>query len=274
MDEYFAKYDTFTKTFVFNFGIGSGGIGDITRGVLYLLQICKKHDIRFFCNTNSPIFSFLQARYSKMFIAFHIALEISEPIILTKTSDIEHIEPNKFYMGTHELVYPDFFDVKLYDSLQYTLSDIFFFSDEVQRNARKYMKDDLSYISIHVRLGDKHLETDKEFVVCRADERVFDEKEMFRLIERNAYKTIYFFCDNNTYKQKIKGIYSFINTIDYAIGHTSLKNVTTEQILNAMTDFYLLSRSDHIYSMTCSTFPFMASKYKNTPITQYKLHNY
>jgi hypothetical protein len=209
-----------------------------------------------------------------MFIPFHTALLISEPILINSTADIQHIQPNKFYIGIHELVYPDFTDVTLYDRLQYKISDLFYFSDEVKHNAIKYVKEDTSYISIHVRLGDKHLETDKQFVICVLDERIFDEAKLFRLIETNAYKTIYFFCDNNAYKQKIKGMYSFVNTIDYAIGHTSLTNVTPEQTLNAMTDFYLLSESEHIYSMTWSGFPLMASKYKNAPITQYKLHNY
>jgi hypothetical protein len=274
MDEYFEKYDSLTKTFVFNFGIGNGGIGDIMRGILYLLEICKRHDIRFYFNTNCPLFNYLRPRYQKICIPFHIALLISEPIVITNTSDIEHIEPNKFYLGTHELVYPDFFDITLYDRFQYTLSDLFYFSDEVKYNAGKYVKDEISYISIHVRLGDKHLETDKQFVICHQDERIFDEPKLFRLIETNAYKTIYFFCDNNSYKQKIKSLYNFVNTINYAIGHTSLTNVTPEETLNAVTDFYLLTKSEHIYSMTSSGFPLMASKYKNTPITQYRLHNF
>ena len=273
MDEYFEKYDSLTKTFVFNFNIGSGGIGDLTRGILYLLEICKRYDIRFYVNTNSPVFNYLKPLYQKICISSDAPLLGSNPILIHKTSDIEHIEPNKLYSGMHELVYPDFCDVTLLNRLQYTLADLFYFSDEVKENARKYMKDCLSYISIHVRLGDKHLETDKRFVMCHLDERVFDEAALFHLIETNENKTIYLFCDNNAYKQKIKNIYNFVNIINYNIGHTSLHNTTAEQVLNSVTDFYLLSMSEHIYSMTCSGFPRMASKYKNTPITEYKLYN-
>jgi len=273
LDEYFAKYDTFTKTFVVNCGIGAGGLGDITRTVLYLLEICKQHNVRFYYNTNSSIFNYLIPKYQKLFIPYDVASSISEPIKIFKTSDIAHIEPNKFYIANPEIAYQDFCDNMLYNSFQYTLSDVFYFSDIVQANAKKYVKEDTAYISIHLRLGDKYLETDPKYVVCKRDARAFDEAALFSLIEKNAHKTIYFFCDNNKYKETIKDKYSFVNTINYPIGHTSLYNTTPVQILNTITDFYLLSKSEHIYSISWSVFPIMAANYKGTPITKYMLYN-
>ena len=273
IDEYFAKYDTLKKTFVFNFDIEFGGVGDVTRGILYLIEVCKKHDVRFYFNTNSTIFNYLHTRYHKLFIPFHEALAISEPIVINKISDIPRIEPNKFYLGRYSIVYQDFCDNSLYDRLKYNLSDIFYFSDQVITNANKFIKSDDKYISIHLRLGDKYLETDKNFIRCPNDQRAFDENALFSLIEENAHKTIYFFCDNNAYKQTLKNKYNFINIITYEIGHTCALNTTPEQILNTLTDFYLLSKSEHIYSMAWSVFPVMAAKYNGTPITKYKLYN-
>ena len=273
IDEYFANYDTFNKMFVFVFGTEFGGIGDIMRGMLYLIEICKRYNIRFYFNTDSPIFNYLHHRYHKLFIPFHEGLAISDPIVITKPSDIQHIEPNKFYIGEYSIVYDDFCDNSLYDKFKYTLSDIFYFSEEVQQNAKKFIKSDDTYISIHLRLGDKYLEIDKNFIRCPNDQRAFDEQLLYTLIEENAHKTIYFFCDNSAYKQTIKDKYNCVNIITYPICHTSALNTTAEQILNTVTDFYLLSKSEHIYSMSWSTFPIMASKFKNIPITKYKLYN-
>ena len=59
---------------------------------------------------------------------------------------------------------------------------------------------------------------------------------------------ILFFCDNNNYKLKIKKKYKNIIITDAQIGHTSLSNTTNKQILDAVTEFYLLTNSQLIYT--------------------------
>ena len=85
-----------------------------------------------------------------------------------------------------------------------------------------FLNNDQNYISIHLRLGDKFLETDKVFVLCKEDVRTYNEEKLFELIEINYNKNILFFCDNNNYKLKIKTKYDKIIITDYDIGHTSL----------------------------------------------------
>ena len=61
---------------------------------------------------------------------------------------------------------------------------------------------------IHLRLGDKHLETDINYIGCKNDERIFSEDNIFKFIEKNYNKTIFFCCDNNLFRQKIKEKYN------------------------------------------------------------------
>ena len=47
------------------------------------------------------------------------------------------------------------------------------------------------------------------------------------------------------------------------IGHTALANTTLKQTLDAITEFYLLSKSQFIYRASKSGFSTMAAKFNN-----------
>lgn len=81
---------------------------------------------------------------------------------------------------------------------------------------KKYTKI-TKYISIHLRMGDHFLETDKQFVVCKNDVRNFDETKLYTFIEQNSDKNIMFFCDNKEFKIKLKQKYNFIHITDFDI---------------------------------------------------------
>jgi len=119
---------------------------------------------------------------------------------------------------------------------------------------------------LHLRFGDKYLETNKNYIQCLYDTRDYNEKEIFKFIEENQNKNIIFFCDNNTYKLKIKKIYNNIIITNCEIGHTSLTNTTEKQVLDSITEFYLMTNSDEIIMCSQSGFPLCASKFKNIPI--------
>ena len=74
---------------------------------------------------------------------------------------------------------------------------------------------------------------------------------------------ILFFCDNNKYKLKIKNEYNNIIITDANIGHTSLLNTTEKQVLDTITEFYLLTNSQLIYAASKSGFSYMASRFNN-----------
>ena len=112
-------------------------------------------------------------------------------------------------------------------------------------------------------MGDKFLETDKKNIKCKGDNRKYSEEKIYKFIEDNKNMNIIFFCDNNNYKLKIKKKYKNIIITDAQIGHTSLSNTTNKQILDAVTEFYLLTNSQLIYAASKSGFSNIASKFNN-----------
>ena len=150
------------------------------------------------------------------------------------------------------------------------LNEVFYFDDLVTQNVSNILPSlPENYISIHLRLGDKFLETDQKFVLVKHDTRQYSEDTLYKFIEEHSDQNILFFCDNNSYKQKIKKKYQKIILTDTRIGHTSLSNTTEQQTLDAVTDFYLLSNSQLIYAVGrnrqahISGFSQMAAKFHN-----------
>jgi hypothetical protein len=115
-------------------------------------------------------------------------------------------------------------------------------------------------------MGDKYLETDKYFVLCREDERTYNENKIFNFIEENHDKNIIFFCDNKNYKLMLKEKYNNIIVLNSDIGHTSLLNTTEKQTLDAITELYIMTNSQEIYCASNSGFSIIASKFKNIPL--------
>jgi len=265
MDAYIAKYDTLVRKVVFKCPIGLGGIGDITKFILYLLELCINADVKLhIIIDDNPVYKFLGLRYDKMYVDASVC---ASNIHLNSIHDLPTLNPDIYYIATPFLFYPEFEDRNFYNTLKYRLNDLFCFSDEVRTNARAIVDPDVKYISIHLRRGDKHLETDMKYVHCTWDERAFDEEKLYAFIESNADKQIFFFCDNNSYKHTTKDKYDFIHITDYKIGHTSFSNTSSEEVLNSVTDFYLMAHSEHIYTASYSGFSKMAAKYNDIPIT-------
>jgi hypothetical protein len=50
------------------------------------------------------------------------------------------------------------------------------------------------------------------------------------------------------------------------IGHTALRNTTSKQVLDAITEFYLLANANAIFAASESGFSIMASKFNNIPL--------
>ena len=125
-----------------------------------------------------------------------------------------------------------------------------------------------NYISIHLRLGDKYLEIEQKYINCIDDTRSYNEQVLFNFIEENNKSTILFFCDNGSYKQTIKNKYENIIITSCSICHTGLENSTYNQVLDTITEFYLLVNSEKIYSASYSGFSLAASRFKNIPYIQ------
>lgn len=264
MEKYLLNYDNLQKKLVFKFGRTQGGIGDLTIYFLYLLRLCIDNNIKlYYLLLNNSVDDFIKIKYEQMYITPD---KITNPVYIKNINELLNTQANTLYIIEPERLH-SVHNVR--EMLPCLGQDLFYFTDEVKMKADLFIHNSniTNYISIHLRLGDKFLETDVNYVRCPNDVRQYNETNLCNVIEQNADKNIIFFCDNNTYKLKMKDKYKFIHITDYAIGHTSLTNTTDLQVLNAITEFYLLTNSDHIYGASYSGFSFMASKMKNVPLS-------
>lgn len=246
MDDYMNNYESFRENCVYNFNIGDGGIGDCIKFFMFVLKSCMKNKTRLYYKKNNiSVENYIKLKYDKIYISEDMMKQLD---------CVSVIIPQSFYSS---FKYDDVHDI----------GEVFYFTDEVKINCKYLMQPDITnYISIHLRLGDKYLETDKNFVLCRGDEREFSEEKIHNFIEKNYDKNIFFCCDNNDYKLKIKEKYNKIITTTCDIGHTSLSNTNEKQILDGITEFYILTNSEMIFRGSESGFSIIASKFNNIPL--------
>jgi len=245
MDHYMDRYDSLHKKIVYDFRLGDGGIGDCIKFFLFLLDASMKNGTRLYYKRNgTELEKYLKLKYEQMYIDEEGIMELGQ---------VEVVKPQMYY-----------------DKIQYEYSlaakDVFYFTEEVTVNAAYLFPTNITnYISVHVRLGDKFLETDKRYVLCKNDVRNFSEEDLYALLEKNSGKQIFFCCDNNTFKLKIKEKFTNIIITTCEVGHTSLSNTTKRQVLDGVSEFYILTNSEIIYSTSLSGFSRLASKFKNIP---------
>ena len=271
LDNYINNYDNFQKNIVYNFPERlEGGIGDYIKFFMYVLKFCMQNNTKlYFKINNTYLEKYLRLKYTKMYIT-------QDDINSTNyyINNIDNFNNFQKIMTTtplnnnvYNFVRPTiFYSTITYDSIVLPCQDVFYFSNEVKLNIENILPINLTnYISIHLRLGDMYLETDKNYIQCYTDKREYNEEKLFNCIEENNDTNILFFCDNNNYKQKIKNKYNniFITTCD--IGHTAYLNTTEKQALDAVTEFYLITNSNKLFTASLSGFSIMASKFKNIP---------
>jgi len=246
MDDYINNYDSYNKKIVYNFLLGHGGIGDCIKFFMFILEACIKNNTRLYYKINNiQIEKYIKLKYDKMYIDECTIKQLDCTTIVT---------PQMFYSSV------DY-------NYSININEVFYFTDEVKINRNKLLPIDIrNYISIHLRLGDKYLETDKNFVFIKNDTRNYCEKNIYKCIEDNEDKNIFFCCDNLTYKNKIKTNYNKLIITNCEVGHTSLFNTTQKQILDAITEFYILTQSEIIYAGSTSGFSVVASKFCNIPL--------
>jgi hypothetical protein len=245
MEEYIKKYDSFEESLVYDFNIDYGGIGDCIKFFIIILESCIKNNKRLYYKKNNiEIENFIKLKHDKMYFQQN-QIEVS--------NNTNIVTPGMFYSNI------------TYD-YNINISDVFYFTDDVITNSKTIFPLINDYISLHLRMGDKFLETDKNFVFCKDDERHFSEEKLYNFIENNFDKKIFFCCDNKKYKLNLKEKYSNIIITDCDIGHTGLRNTTKKQVLDGITEFFILTKSEIIIAVTESGFSIIASKFNNIPL--------
>lgn len=260
MDDYLHNYDSFTKIIVYDFKKGQGGIGDCIKFFMHILNLCIKNNIKLYYLINDNLLEkYLKLKYDKMYIT---KTNIVESFIC-QTHDVSNIKDGVYNIMETGLFYNVYND----NNILIPINEVFVFSDEVKTNGSRLNVNDVSnYISLHLRLGDKYLETDHSFVLVKHDVRIFNEANIVHFINAHSDKNIIFFCDNHTYKLQMKNKCNNIIILNCDIGHTSLSNTTDAQILDAITEFYIMTNSEQICSASYSGFSIMASKFNNIPL--------
>ena len=257
MDDYLLNYNTYNNIIVFIFEVGDGGIGDLIKYFIRQLQICIESKIKIkYLVTNNPINNYLRLKYSQFYIT-------QDELINNKNNNITICRPSTLY-SNHSVIYKN---------LVIPGSAIFYFTDVIINRANKFIKTmplpyNKKYISIHLRLGDKYIETDPNFKAVPNDERKFSEERICKCIEDidNNGQAILFLCDNKKYSLELEARYPVITVPNYDIGHTSYVNTTDNQIVNTLTEFYLLAHSENIYAASESGFSIVAAKFNNIPL--------
>lgn len=256
------KYDTFDRAIVYSFERWWGGIGDYLRFFMRALEECIEHNIKlYFLVNNTEVENLIPLIHQKMYIT-HKTISGNFQII-NSLNEIPEIKAGVFYIITPKVFYAT--ENELCNVI-FRLQDVFYFSNQTIKNA-ELLTDATDYVSIHLRLGDKFLETDQNYVACPNDTRTYDESKLFKCIEEEKAPII-FFCDNLAYKLKLREMYPNIIITGAHIGHTSLSNTTERQILDAASEFYIIARSNHIFALSYSGFSLMAGHFSNVPVTK------
>ena len=254
MDKYIKKYNDLKYLKIFNFKVGDGGIGDNIKYFTYLLQQCIKNNfkIKYLIN-NTQLEKYLKLKYEFFYI--------------TK-DELNKIEKNKYKIIKSK----EFWHKMKYNDLNIKHEDVFYFTDEVKNNSKLLLPNINKYISIHLRLGDKFLETPMKFIQAKQNIRNFNENNINKYIQDNiSSNNLVFFCDNQKFKNKIKNKFKNIIVTNCKIGHTSLTNTTNIQILDAITEFYIITNSEKVVVASDSGFSIIGAKFRNIELI--KLYN-
>lgn len=249
MDNYVRKFNSYDRSVIYDFRLGYGGIGDYLKFFMIILTECIQKNTRFYHKINN--------------IEISKYIKLKHDIFNIKTCDIPKL--NEYSIKRPFEYYND----STYRG-DIRLSEVFYFSDQIKCNVENIISvlPD-KFISIHLRMGDKFLETDKKYVFCKHDTRKFSEESIQHIITNNSDKNILFFCDNNEKKQEIKTKYDNILVTNATIGHTSLSNTTSRQIIDSITEFYILTNSEQIHAVSKSGFSEVASKFNGSPLIKY-----
>ena len=217
---------------------------------MIILSDCVKNKFRFYqLNNKLKINEYIKLRYNNLFITEKGIKKLNKNGDVT----ISIKTPRDFYSKWKS-------KMKFIEDIK----NIFYFDNAVLNNIMNITPlIPHEYISLHLRLGDKFLETDADYILCKDDVRNYSFETITTFIEKNSDKNIIFMCDNNKFKTNIKEKYPNIIISQSQIGHTSLSITSDRQILDSITDFYILTNSKQIYSASFSGFSLLASKFNN-----------
>jgi hypothetical protein len=240
-----SKYDNFTKEVVFIYS-EYGGIADYIKYFVYFLEVCIKNNTRlYYLKTNTNFENHLMLKYDNMYITYEKYQK--------KKIDVKYSK--------------DMYKLFTWSFLSLKINEVFKFSIDVLKNSSViFSRKDNNYITIHIRLGDSNLETDKSYIMCKNDNRICDTEKLYKYIENHKHETILITSDNKAFKLKLKEKYDNVVLTNCNIGHIGLKNTTQLQVLDTLTELYIMTLSKKIIVTTDSGFSIISSYFNRIPI--------
>lgn len=256
VQEYIDKWEQFDKNIVYDFSIGHGGIADCIKFFIYTLESCIKNNYKLYYKQNNiQIEKYIKLKYNKLYITNSQLQKLDNYTTINPHNIINLFLTSQQRTGVKS--YTSYFN------FNHKIEDLFEFSDEIKLNRDKLVPPSIrDYISIHVRLGDKFLETDNNFILCKWDQRYYSNTRIYKFIEENLNKNIFLCSDNNQYKKELKLRYKNLIIANSDIGHTGHHNTSQKQVLDTITEFYILTNSKLIFSGSGSGFSYIASQFK------------
>lgn len=273
-DDYLREFDSYPKMMIYNFVLTHGGMSDCIKFFMFALEYCVDHKIRlYYLRNDIPIENYVFVKHAKMVLFENRILRSTVTIHTYAEMDSVIAMQGECY-----LVYPvTFYDGFSFDKISIEFSDVFAFSREAIDNSRRILPETLlrilptgstPYVSFHLRLGDKFLETDKSYVKCKGDKRPFDLVASIYEINRLIFmgESVVLFCDNQKYKNIILKKCPGLIVTSASIGHTSFENTTEEQVMDTVSEFYIMSRSSKIVALSYSGFSLTAARFNSVPV--------
>lgn len=265
--KYLLSFNEYNNTIVFLSTIG--GIGDNLRSLMFIFNYCLENKIKFLYKDVLHTDNFFKIRYNEL---KYNGKELPEKINgVIKATHKFTINNNKIKISpelNNDLIFVNSTTIRnIGNVIKYFFkwSQLFYFSDIIKDESKKIINIDEYYISIHIRLGDRHLENLKLFKFEQEDMRVKNieeaEKTATNKILELKNNTIFFTCENLSFKKKIKHKYNNIIINEDEIAHTNKCNTNYENTKNTIIDFYILCNSNKIFGLSRTGFSEVAQYY-------------
>lgn len=176
MENYISRYHTYKRSIIYDFEVGNGGIGDYVKFFMIMLMECIRDGKRIYHKVyNIEIEKYIKFKYDFFNIT---ASDIS------KLNNYNIRKPGYYYSN-------DVYNGNI------LLNEVFIFDNSVLANVKNILPSlPTNYISIHLRMGDKYLETDPKYINCKNDVREFQEEKVYTFIKDKIDNKILLFCDN------------------------------------------------------------------------------
>ena len=223
------------------------GFGDFIRGCFCLLQLCKKLGLQFDIDvSNHPISNYFEGHVKKGSILYNKIYKFDDSPYCCKTfmRSLQRVHSETYYTC-----------INMFPMFEIKQSEIDLIREKLQPNAE--MKRDIEQEMIELQLSSKqfsviHIRSGDQFLLQGGNINESWSGKMFSLLTpilENKSTTFLILSDNNQLKLLFKKYTNCIVQIK-PITHLGIGNMNNENIKNTMMDFYLMSQSKEIYSIS------------------------